>query len=94
MATLEQTVEATVDLLQQFFSNSAAPEPMRRAMAAILHDDHQRRNLRDGRHPIVGETWQEFREFAARQRDSRHPTTGETYEEARSKYGVEDGDEV
>lgn len=78
-ATQEEVLEALVDLTCDVLERHGT-EGIRRKAQEVRLMDHSRRLVRDGKHPELGETREEY---ADRIRVGRgvHPVTGETLED-------------
>ncbi len=80
--TLEQTVEDLVQLVADIGATHPK-EDIRQRSATVLVNDWHRRHIRDGKHPIAGETQQQYEDHMAdpaRGGRGYHPVTGETTE--------------
>lgn len=81
-AVFEELVDLVCDVLQQHPSES-----IRQRAQALRVADHSRRLTRDGKHPEIGETRDEYEE-AIKRNYGRHPRTGETLDDfAKSSWG-------
>jgi hypothetical protein len=75
-ATQEQVFEALVDLVCDTLQRHGT-EAIRRQAQAVKLMDHGRRLARDDRHPITGETREQYLD-AIKRHGGAHPVTGET----------------
>jgi len=79
MPSLEQTVEALVDLVCEVFMRQPN-EDIRVRAQKLLVADFGRRLERDGRHAETGETRDEYSERIKRA-GGKHPQTGDTLDD-------------
>lgn len=77
MVTLEETVEALVDLLCGEYLMRSTNEYVRVRAQQLLVADHGRRLSRDGLHPQTGEKPDRYRATIVAA-GGKHPQTGET----------------
>jgi len=76
MTTLEQTVEEVVELLCEVVGKHPIEQYRQRAQT-LLNREYARRLTRDGKHPITGETPEEYDARIIKAGGGIHPVTGE-----------------
>jgi hypothetical protein len=81
--TVETVLEELVQLVADMGANHIKEEIRQRSQYVLVLDYH-RRNIRDGKHPIAGETQQQYEDHMndpARGGRGYHPVTKETIED-------------
>jgi hypothetical protein len=73
--SVEEACQALIDVFDRFVATSNVQEAIKQEVSAIKLADHRRRLEAEGKHPLTGETPEQYR--ATLERYNTHPITGD-----------------